>query len=234
MSYWKDKGARRTWRWILLVYSLIAFALALYGAFTFLSDLILAGIFLASTVLLIRNSHFESKAVWTVIVLFLLPALPYGVAYGCHSIDAIAARSRSEFRVLGVPLILIRDGALTPYFREYISDDLPNPIWYPCFKGQIGFGAAHTDYFTQGISTADDMLGSVLKYYDPPDGTKKAIVKDYFTLLHQQSENNTALAPALASRYATAVERLFMQNAEVQPGDLPSVEDIRRQFTSDS
>ncbi len=221
MRHWEDKGKRRVWRWVLLVYSLAAFALSVIGAFTFRSDIILAAIFLTAASVLVYEVQLEKGVMWFVIILLLLPTLPYGFIYSCSSFEIASARDRGEGRLLGVPFISVSDSSLTPYFRRYVSEEFPEPEWMPSFKGQIGllgFFTPHVDYLIKPASGIELLIES----YSPPEEVKDAIIKGYFELSTVPHPKGDITSFYLVKKYYIALLFLYQgKDGDVQLSDLP-------------
>lgn len=228
MRHWQDKGARRVWRWILLVYATVALILTAYAMFTSPSEAWLAPLFLiAAAVLLLSPMLRRVELTWVVALLFS-PVLVFGLVSGKYYVDGVAARSQGVFRIVGIPIIIQGDGELTPYYREYINEDLPPPMWLPCFSGKIGLGSPHVDYFTQGIASADSELGSIIKYYHPAPAVERKIVMSYFGALRDTVSNDDRFGATLVSMYAVKVEEYFRENdGQVKLEELPTTEQVR-------
>jgi hypothetical protein len=228
MRHWQDRGKRRVWRWVLLVYSLVAMTLSIIGAFTFPTDMFLAAIFFSTVMTLIFAEKLSRAVVWSVIILLIIPTLPYGLLYGCHSFEIAAARHRCEWRIMGAPIIRVSDGFLTPYYRSLISKDLPTPEWLPAFKGQIGLvGILHSSHEDYLMSAPEYRIDYLCKRYNPSEEVKAAIARGYFALGAVQGPPDDMTGYHLVNEYIQALENLFtVKNRNVRIADLPDPKKI--------
>jgi hypothetical protein len=227
MRHWEDKGKRRVWRWVLLVYSLAAFVMSVIGAFTFRSDIILAAIFLTSAFVLIIEWRLGNDVVWIVAILLSLPTLPYGLIYGCSSFEIVAGRNRNEGRILGAPFISVSDGFLTPYYRKYVPESLPKPEWLPAYKGQIGllgFFEPHTDYL---MGSPGNGMGITLQSYQAPEQVQDAVIKNYFALSTVPRPVGDDTNLYLVKKYTRDLYAVYLKkDGNVSVADLPDPKKI--------
>jgi hypothetical protein len=222
MRHWEDKGARRVWRWVLLVYSLAASALTIYGLFYGSNGfpILLVICFLGSTVFLLLFRRLAKTELTLILAFILVPTLPNAVSETIYN-DMAAGRYAVQYEILGAPVHRnVEEGDLTRYYRAYVNKDLPKPRWYRDSTDIILFLPVHLDRFGPSLRFAGKGLTRAFDQYKPSEEIKAHIIQTFFKI-------NGRAGPSFidAITYAKAISALFDEKkGKVTLDDLAGIE----------
>jgi len=89
--------------------------------------------------------------------------------------DPTAGRVRTDSRVVGIRYASeVRDGMITPYYRQLFGSDLPTPVWLPC----IGFKTGDVPRLSHGedVRASFYVLGRVLDRESLTDEMRRRVL----------------------------------------------------------
>jgi hypothetical protein len=229
MRHWQDKGKRRVWRWILLVYSLVASALTIYGLFYGSNGypILLVICFVGSTVFLLIFRRLAGTELILILAFILVPTLPNAFSETIFN-DMAAGRYAVQYEILGAPVHrIVEESGLTRYYRAYVSKELPPPRWYRDSTDIILFLPVHLDRFGPSLSIVGHEFQQVFDQWKPSEEMKAHIIKTFFEINERSYRTS-----ADAITYAKAVSTLYDEkNGKVTMSDLANPDTMIKEET---